>query len=141
MEPQIIKENFWPPYLGNGDAHLYSNEIGWRDFHRIDARSNDTHGIFKFYVDYYAFNLVLYYVEEDTFLYVDAINGNVFILQPREDWDGQYIFERCEFTDFPDYEPDYIFQFKSPSELWDNFQYAGHDLKYLIEHSVVDTQH
>jgi len=141
VERKVILENFWPPYLGDGDARLFSDEVGWRLFHQTDARSKDTYQIFNFYVGYYMFNLILYYIEDDVFLYFDTINGNVFRLEQREDWDGKYVFERCEFTDYPEKEPDYLFEFNTADELWNDFCYSDRDLRYLIEHSVVDTQH
>lgn len=141
MEKTVILENFWPPYLGDGDPCLYSDEIGWRIFHKTDAHGGGTRHIFDFYVGHYSFDLILYYVSKDVFLYIDSVNGNVFELQQRDDWDGKYIFERCEFTNFPDNEPEYIFQFDTPEQLWNDFQYDGHNLEYLIQHSVVDTQH
>lgn len=141
MSRKVLIDNFWPPYLGDGDPRLYDDECGWRDFHRTDAKSNETRRVFDFYVEYYAFNLIIYIVEMDEFLYIDTINGIVFVLQPREDWDGRFIFERCEFTDNPDYDIEPIFEFESALQLWENFKYRDNDLKYLIEHSVIDTQH
>lgn len=142
MDKQVIIENFWPPCLGDGDSCLYADELGWRDFHKADAHGGSTRHIFDFYVGHYAFDLILYYVEKDVFLYIDSINGNVFELPQREDWDGRFIFERCEFTNYPEPEPrEYLFEFSEPEELWNDFCYDGHNLPYLIEHSVIDTQH
>ena len=35
------------------------------------------------------------------------ITKEVFVLQSREDWDGRFIVEHCEFTDNPDYDKVY----------------------------------
>ena len=141
MEREVLIESFWPPYLGDGDPKLYSDELGWREFHQIDAKSKNSKNIFDFYVDYYAFNLILYIVKFDEFMYIDAINGNVFLLSNREDWDGKFIYERCEFTDYPEVEPEYIFEFEDAQKLWNEFKYKGLSLYELISCSDVDTQH
>lgn len=138
---RILIRNFWPPYLGDGNPRLFSDEIGWREVHCVDSHSNDTYHNFDFFINHYGFDLILYYLERDEFIYFDVLNGGVFLLQQREDWDGQYIFDRCEFTNEPDYDFEYIYEFDDSSQLWREFAYDGKNLKALIEASVVDLQH
>lgn len=136
---KVVLENFWPPQFGDGDTNLYDNEIGWRIEERTSAGSDDTKEVFDFHCKLCPYNLELYYLEDGNFYYFDINNfGGVFQLQPEQDWDGKYIFQKVKSTDSPDYDPDYIFVFDTAQELWDKFRLNGKTLKYIIEHSVVN---
>ncbi len=133
-----LKKNFWHPTQWDNDTNLYEDELGWREANRSDAHSTDSWNIFKFYLGHYGFDLALYFVQEDEFYYIDNIQNNeVWKLKDRDDWDGQYIIERVEFSHFPEPEPEVIYEYRDLRDLWLNLKIHGLSLKDIIEQSVV----
>lgn len=133
-----LKKNFWHPTQWDNDTNLYEDELGWREANRSDAHSTDSWNIFKFYLGHYGFDLALYFVQEDEFYYIDNIQNNeVWKLKERDDWDGQYIIERVEFSHFPEPEPEVIYEYRDLRDLWLNLKIHGLSLKDIIEQSVV----
>ena len=136
------KKNFWYPIpKRDGDTNLYEGELGWREANQSDAHSTDSWNILKFYLDHYGFDLALYFVQTDEFYYIDNMQNNeVWKLKNRDDWDGQYIIERVEFSHCPEPEPEVIYEYKDLRDLWLNFKINGLSLKEVIEKSVVFVQ-
>ncbi len=53
------------------------------------------------------------------------------------DWDGRYEYDRCDIYEPPlPEEGEIVFIFTDPMEVWDGFTIDGHDMKYIVEHSV-----
>lgn len=69
--------------------------------------------------------------------------GEAYRMPTRDGWDGKYTFDRVDMdmNRPPDFNPDYIFEFNDAILLWKEFRLYDHDLKYLIEHSVVWLNH
>lgn len=133
-----LKKNFWHPTQWDNDTNLYEDELGWREANRSDAHSTDSWNIFKFYLGHYGFDLALYFAQADEFYYIDNIQNNeVWKLKDRDDWDGQYIIERVEFTHYPEPEPEVIYEYKDLRDLWLNLKIHELSLKEVIEKSVV----
>ena len=137
-----LRKNFWHPIpKRDGDTNLYEDELGWREANQSDAHSTDSWNILKFYLDHYGFDLALYFVQTDEFYYIDNMQNNeVWKLKNRDDWDGQYIIERVEFSHCPEPEPEVIYEYKDLRDLWLNFKINGLSLKEVIEKSVVFVQ-
>lgn len=137
-----LKKNFWHPVpRRDGDTNLYEDELGWKEANCSDAHSTDSWNIFKFYLGHYGFDLALYFVQADEFYYIDNIQNNeVWKLKDRDDWDGQYIIERVEFSHCPEPEPEVIYEYKDLRDLWLNLKIHGLSLKDIIEQSVVFVQ-
>lgn len=138
----ILKKDFWHPSQWDSDTNLYEDELGWREENISDAHSTDSWNIFKFYLEHYGFDLALYLVQSDEFYYIDNMQNNeVLKLKDREDWDGQYIMERVEFSHFPNPEPEVVYEYKDIRDLWQNLKIHGLSLKEVIEKSVVLLEH
>lgn len=142
-ERTIIRQNFWPPSSYDGDSNLYADQLGWGETYKAEAKSTDTYKIYHTFVYRQGFDLTLYLPAHDEFLYFDMEYGGVYKMPTRDDWDGKYTLDRMDMdTNWqPDFTPDYIFEFSDAIWLWKDFWLYGHDLKYLIEHSVVWLNH
>lgn len=139
MSKRILVPNFWPKSEWNNKTELTEDEIGWTSDMRIGPGSDDTKDVFDYWIKHLGFDLGLYYVEDDTFLFFEMIYREVFILPPNPNWDGKYIMERSELHEQSTYDLEPIFKFADIDELWREFRYKGKDLRYLIEHSFVST--
>lgn len=136
-----IKKNFWPPYLGDGDPNLYIDELGWGKTYQAEAHSTDTYNIYHFFVYHYGFDLKLYFAEFDEFYYIDMSEQSVYKMPTKEGWDGQYIYERVDDNIQYCINPECICEFKDAIQLWKILNIHEHDLKYIIEHSLVIVTH
>lgn len=133
-----LKKNFWHPKPEDNDSNLYEDELGWREVNRSDAHATDSWNIFKFYIDHYGFDLALYFVQEDEFYYIDNMQNNeVLKLKDRDNWDGQFITERVEFSHCPNPEPEVVYEFKDTRDLWLNMKIHNMSLEEVIANSVV----
>ncbi len=140
-ERQIVRSKFWPPTLGDGDTNLYSDEIGWRESLRPDNFLTDTKRIFDFHVKHYGFDLVLFFLDDNRFYYCDMHNGEVLRLDINPQWDGTYQYQMSDPVNKHWFDNEVLFEFDDAQQLWSEFTLDGHNLKYVIEHSVVDIMH
>lgn len=137
-----LKKDFWYTTLSDSDTNLYEDQLGWRAANQSDAHSTDSWNILKFYLEHYGFDLALYLVEKDEFYYIDNIQHNeVLKLKDRDDWDGNYILERVDFSNILEPEPDVIYEYKDIRDLWQNLKIHGLSLKEVIDRSVVMVMH
>lgn len=137
-----LKSNFWHPTQWDDDTHLYLDELGWNDAAQSDAHATDSWNIFRFYLEHYGFDLVLYLVEFDEFYYIDNIEcKQVLKLANRPDWDGKYILDRVEISSCPEIEPEVIFEYREVKDLWDHLQIHGLSMEEIIDKSVVMVEH
>lgn len=142
MIRKILKPNFWRPTAWNGDTNLYQDQLGWDDASQADAHSSDSWNIFDFYLGHYGFDLALYLVPFDEFYYIDNIECNeVLKLKDRNDWDGQFIIDRVEISNYPENEPEVICEYNDTRELWKNLKIHDMSLKEVIDNSVVLLEH
>ena len=123
-----IKKNFWPPYLGDGDPNLYKDELGWGDTYQAEAHSTDTYNIYHF-------------AEYDEFYYIDMSGQCVYKMPTKEDWNGQYIYERVDDNIQYSFKAECIYEFDNAIQLWKSLNIHDHNLKYVIEHSLVTVTH
>ncbi len=136
-----IKKNFWPPYLGDGDPNLYKDELGWGDTYQAEAHSTDTYNIYHFFIYHYGFDLKLYFAEYDEFYYIDMSGQCVYKMPTKEDWNGQYIYERVDDNIQYSFKAECIYEFDNAIQLWKSLNIHDHNLKYVIEHSLVTVTH
>lgn len=143
MSRRIIQMNFWPPSFYGGDSVLYADQLGWEDSYKAEAHTTDTYKIYHAFVYRQNFDIILYLPAHNEFLYFDMEYGGVYQMPTRDGWDGKYTFDSVDMdmNRSPDFNPDYIFEFSDAIQLWKEFRLYGHDLKYIIEHSVVWLNH
>ncbi|MBQ9216886.1 MAG: hypothetical protein IJ724_10670 [Muribaculaceae bacterium] len=141
MEKKVLIKNFWPKTEWDDSTELTEDQLGWEKGMTVAPGSNDPKDIFDYWIKYWGFDLGLYYVEDDVFLFFEMDYKEAFILPPDSKWDGKYIFERSELHEQSTIDLEPIFKFTDTDMLWNEFRYKGKNLKYLIEHSVVTTSH
>lgn len=137
---RILVKNFWPPYFETMSRELTEDDLGWNEDNRFDAHSDDTKFIFDLFIDHLGWDLSFYFTEDDTFYYVEVMEKSIYKRKGDPKWDGKYIYERCDIYALQYYDRDdddaIIFDFDNVQEVWDKFTLNGHDMKYIIEHSV-----
>ncbi len=139
MNRKVIVENFWPPHLCPNDPTLYEDELGWQkcDYANVE-HATESRELFKFFCEQWGFDLMIYFADNGEFYYCDVHHNRcVLHLHQSKNWDGKYLFQKCEFTFSPHNEFEEIFDFDDVWELWNDFRLDGHNLEYVIDHSVV----
>lgn len=134
---KLLKTKFWPPYLNLEESNLYEDELGWQEMDYEEEEIRDTYMVYDRLVVQGGLGLLLYYVEKDILYYFDVAHGQTRTLPLNPKWDGKYLFEKYDNQMCYDQEQESIFDYEDAMDLWNRFQVDGHDMRYLIEHSIV----
>ena len=139
---KIIKHNFWSfDFAGNGDRNLYSDQIGWSDLHKADAKSDYPEYIFKYYIEDMCLNLLFYWLEDERFYTIETELNPIEVrkIYKNPKWNGMYKFEEYGALTGPDTSSpgEIIATFDSPSDLWDKLKINGVSIGKVLENSII----
>lgn len=138
-----MARDFWFKTEKEPDTTLYEDQLGWTTAIKVESGGySDTHDVWKHIMerttqDIVGWDLCFYFPETGRFYYIDQIDKILFRVPVIDDWDGKSIFASIEIGPQLVPEEDELMYFDNVSEVWDHFQINGHDMKYIIEHSVL----
>ena len=117
------------------DEHVYEDELGWRQWMKDEARSCISKEIFEYYVVGVGFNLLFYYIDDDTFygIYVERYPVEVRILnrdRTKEFLEQQLVSDVYESDEV-------IASFDNECNIWDNLMINGKPLEVVLRRSYI----
>lgn len=141
-ERKIVQKNFWYPLENFPDTTLYEDQLGWDEEQKVESGGyQTTEDVWKHLVAYdservVGWDLCFFYVPNQTFHYIDQMAKVLYIL-PKNDNVDEPLYTRVDIKPQIVPEEDELMDFEQASEIWREFKIDGHDMKYILEHSVL----
>lgn len=138
----ILIRNFWIPTEEFPDTTLYQNQLGWTDEQKVQSGGyTDTEDVWKHLIAYdsdqvVGWDLCFFYVPNRTFYYIDQMAKVLYILPENHDSE-EPLYARVDMRPQIVPEEDELMDFERASDIWSDFQIDGHDMRYILEHSVL----
>lgn len=138
-ERKILVEKFWPE-SSSPHSCIYEDELGWNEYNRQDAESDDPETIFRYYVEIVGFNIGFYWLTDRCFYTIEteSIPVEVRRLYPNPKWDGAYEYNKVD-DGFPGTGSpgELIATFDAPAMIWGNLRISGVPIGKVLEHSLI----
>lgn len=138
---EIIQPNFWAITKWERDSNLYKDQLGWTEELRYQSGGyTDTKEIWDHLIalnsdKVVGWDLGFFFPENQTFYYIDQMPKILYKLPIKEG--EEPLLMRVEIRPQIVPEEDELMDYEKASEIWDNFTINGHDMKYILEHSVL----
>lgn len=129
---KVVVENFF-----YGGSPLYEDQLGWDQYDRREARSNVSKEIFEFQILKVRLNLLIYYVDNDTFYKIFGELENIEIHKCLRDRSIKYV--DCQELDTEWCEGEVLQVFENDADVWDGIIIDGKHLGEVLERSYVVT--
>lgn len=143
MERKVIKEHFWNTGV-NGDVQLTSDNLGWPEMLKEDAKSDYSETIFRYCIEIVGFTLLFYWTRDENFYTIETEKCPIEVRRIYQDpeWDG-----KCEFLKAGTEKTgpntassgEVIATFEDPTRIWTQLQIDGIPISRIIEESVIIT--
>ena len=143
MERKVIKEHFWNTGV-NGDVQLTSDNLGWPEMLKEDAKSDYSEIIFTNCLELVRFTLLFYWTRDENFYTIETEKCPIEVRRIYQDpeWDG-----KCEFLKAGTEKTgpntassgEVIATFEDPTRIWTQLQIDGIPISRIIEESVIIT--
>lgn len=121
-------------FYGEG-KHIYTDQLGWSDVEKREARSLVSKVIFDFEVVKVRHNLSFYYVDGDEFYGICAEADPIEVKKLERDRSEEFIGWQCEAHAEGDGEV--LFSFEKAEELWDGIVIDGKNLEEVLSRSYI----
>lgn len=134
--------NFWIPTEECPDTTLYQDQLGWTDEQKVQSGGyTETKDIWNHLIAYdsnevVGWDLCFFYVPNKTFYYIDQMAKVLYILPENHDAE-EPLYGRVEMRPQIVPEEDELMDFNKASEIWNDFKIDGHNMCYILEHSVL----
>ncbi len=140
MARHIIIENFWRVGY-DGDKSLATEDLGWSDSIKRDARSDYPENIFRYVVEQIGFNVLFYWVEDRNFYTIETecLPIEVRRLYDNPNWDGKTELLKAGIYGSPSTcsPGEIIATFNNASEIWDNLKINSKPIGEVLANSMI----
>ncbi len=139
MDRHVIIENFWRVGF-DGDKSLALEDLGWSDYIKRDAQTDNPEYIFRYVVEQIGFNILFYWVEDRNFYTIETecLPIEVRRIYDNPNWDGKIEYLKAGY-DYPSTcsPGEVIATFNDPSEIWDNLRIGSHSIGEVLANSAI----
>ena len=133
MERKIAVEKF-----DRDRIYLYEDELGWTEYVKKEAKSNNSKEIFKYVVDRVGYNMSFFYTGNNNFYSVFSEVDPIEVkLLTYDKPDAEWVFWRRMDTDPHSNECVILGEYKNADDIWDNFKIEGKSLEEVLEKSLI----
>ena len=113
--------------------------IGWNESDALDAASDDSEQIFRYYIEMVGYDIVFYYLDDGCFY---CIITELFALlverrYKNPDWDGKYIIDSALKSTSTHDGGEVIYSTEDPAEVWDQLKINGLPIGEVLKRSVI----
>jgi len=142
MNKTLLKKDFWP-VEEEGSHDVFVEDIGWSDYHKQDAMSDNPEKIFRYYVEVVGLNILFYWIVDEQFytIFTESLPIEVKRIYPNPDWDGKYEYLKAGEDVGPSTWSDgeLIASFDDPTKIWDELKINGVSIGDVLKQSILIT--
>lgn len=118
------------------NEHIYDDQLGFDEENSREARSNNPHTIFMYYMDIVRLQMVFYYIEDDTFYAIATMVQPIKVKKlPRFREISKYVGYQCDCD--ADDDGEILGMYETVQDIWDNCTINGKHLDEVLRHSYI----
>ncbi len=128
----IIPDFFWE------GIHLLSDQIGWREIEKREARSSVSKKIFNYYIEDLGRNMMFYYLGDGNFYGIHSEMCPTPVFRFKKVPDAKYIYLELGDQDTHDFRDGEILCWVDENHLvWDEVKIDGKSLEEVLQNSYI----
>lgn len=137
-----LMKRFWYIDEYQKDSTLYADQLGWTEEQKVESGGyTDTKDVWDHLIGFSSdkvvgWDLCFFYVPNHTFYYLDQMAKVIYKLPVSAD-NTQSLFARVDICPQIVPEEDEVFDYDKISQVWNDFKIDGHNMAYILEHSVL----
>ena len=134
--------NFWYKTDREKDSTLYCDQLGWQDNQKVESGGyTELKDVWDHLValdsdKVVGWDLCFFYLPNKTFYYLDQMAKVIYKLPISQD-ESEPLFARVDIRPQIVPEEDEVFDYDKIVQVWEDFKIDGHNMAYILEHSVL----
>ena len=133
MERIIVIKDFY-----NCGKHLYQDELGWGQYEKREAKSNNTKDIYDHIVGIVGLNVSFFYVGDKNFYAIFTEQAPIAVkLLKYNNPEAEWLYQKRSDTNPHSKDCIIMGKYNTAEDIWNNFTIDGKHLDEILENSRI----